>query len=71
MTTLLSAVDEIDSRKQLTDEEFAALKERVKEQGAIVKESKEVRAQRSLAALRLFCNALWTSYRLSALFASI
>ena len=44
VTTLLSAVDEIDGRKQLTDEEFAALKERVKEQGAVVKASKEARA---------------------------
>ena len=43
MTTLLSAVDEIEGRKQLTDEEYAALKERVKEQGAIVKASKEAR----------------------------
>ncbi len=43
VTTLLSAVDEIEGRKQLTDEEYAALKERVKEQGAIVKASKEAR----------------------------
>ena len=44
MTTLLSAVDEIEGRKQLTDEEYAALKERVKVQGAVVKASKEARA---------------------------
>ena len=29
--------------RRLTDEEFAALKERVKEQGAVVKASKEAR----------------------------
>jgi len=46
VTTLLSAVDEIEGRKQLTDEEYAALKERVKEQGAVVKASKEVRSAR-------------------------
>ena len=39
----MSAIDEVESQPQLTDEEFEALKERVKEQGAVVKASKEVR----------------------------
>ena len=44
VTTLMSAIDEVESRPQLSDEEFAALQERVKEQGAVVKASKEARS---------------------------
>ncbi len=45
VTTLMSAIDEVESQPQLSDEEFAALQERVKEQGAVVKASKEARTR--------------------------
>ena len=41
VTTLMGAIDEAEKRPQLTDEQFETLRERVKEQGAVVKASKE------------------------------
>ena len=54
----MSAIDEVESQPQLTDEEFEALKERVKEQGAVVKASKEVRPNSCLVSTAMSPAAL-------------